>query len=364
MPKHARTVPTAHEATFARGIREDSHSIQAFIRANGVFRSKRFPKGTPLREMQLWREETRLRLLGRIAPEPTEHAVGNFYDDVRVYLSAIVDMPTLRWRRDDMAHWMRVFGTRPRHTITPLEIRQQLAQWRKVYAASTVNHRRTALLHFFTVLDGKSGPNPVREVPRYRDDSQDAPPRALPLPVVIALLKGMPESKTKARLELMAWTGWPHAQIARLQSVDIDWKAQRVYVRARQKGRGVAGRWTPVLPQAWAALRKFRKWDAWGKFSPSSARKSLRLSAEHLRTAKHTPRALKVAVQNVTPYQLRHSFLTLIAATTHDDRAVATLGLHSDRRQADRYTKAATDPRVANALAAVARVAKLAQKAS
>lgn len=347
----------------AKGVRQDQFGFQAFVKAQGVFRSKRFPLDTPMREMQLWRDEVRLRLLGRIAPDPVRSGE-TFADDVAEYLKVVSDMPSLRWRKDDMDLWVQRFGSRSRRSLTSVEIRRQLAIWRQSYAASTVNHRRAALMHFFTVMEGKSGANPVRDCPRFREDSQDAPPKAIPLPAILALLKRMPESKTRARLAVMAWTGWPHAQIARLEPDDVDWKARRVYIRGRHKGRGTAGRWMAVLPQAWPALKAFKKWDAWGAFSASSARKSLRLAADHLKADPTIPKAIKVAVDDVTPYDLRHSFLTLVAATTNDDRAVAQLGLHSDRRQADRYTRAATDPRVATALAAVARVAKVAQKAS
>src|SRR6185295_12121548 len=38
-----------------------------------------------------------------------------------------------------------------------------------VLSPSAVNKRRTALQHLFTVLDGKSAPNPVKNVPKFRE---------------------------------------------------------------------------------------------------------------------------------------------------------------------------------------------------
>lgn len=359
-----------------KGIRQDKHGYQAFLEVRGQWRSKRFPFDTPIREMQLWRDETRLRILGRIAPQP-EYQGDTFADDVRTYLGAISDMPSFRSRQDDMALWVQVFGRRPRHTLTALEIRSQLARWRKAYAANTVNHRRTALMHFFTVLNGKGGANPVREVPRYRDDSQDAPPRALSQAAIDWLLDAMPASQTKARLVLFRWTGWPPAQMARLQPSDVRWD-EGVYVRPRRKGKGAAGVWLPLLPQAWAALREFSRLRCWADttrqghprvWSTSSARKSLRLASRKARRElarayaartldRAVARALRRELLDVTPYQLRHSFGTLVAQITKDDRAVQVLLQHADVRQTHRYTKMTADPRAAAALTEVARALK------
>lgn len=329
-----------------KGVRADAHSLQAFVKVRGIFRSKRFPHGTPDRELSLWRDETRLRLLGRIAPQPVTGDTLSV--DVRRYLRAVRQMPTYTWRENDLYLWTSVLGHRVRSSIASVEIRTQLERWRKKYAASTVNHRRTALMHLWTVLDGKSAPNPVKDVPRYRETQR--PPRALSPKIIAKLLAAMPASLTKARLTLMAWTGWPHAQIMRLEPSDIDWN-RAVYIRPRQKGGGVAGRWLPLLPQAWAALRAFKRAGAWGTFSTSAMRTSLRLAA-----SKVDPKL------DITPYDLRHSFLTLVALAGKDDRAVSALGLHSDPRMSRRYTEASVDPRVANALTAVAKFTKPARK--
>lgn len=330
--------------------RPHSGGWQVYTRVKGRFVSVLLPAQPTALEVREWVRQQHVAGKSPDLMLPAEQRERTFAEDVTDYLAAVATMPTIRWRTEDMARWVAVFGTRPRQAITAVEIRQQLEAWRKDYAANTVNHRRTAMLHFFSVTNGKAGANPVRDVPRYRDDSQDAPPKAIPLSAVKALLARMPDSATKARLSLMAWTSWPQAQIARLEPGDVDWKGKRVYVRPRRKGKGVGGRWVTVLPQAWTALRAMRRWDAWGAFSTSSARKSLRLAATHLRASKTTPKAVKAAVEDVTPYDLRHSLLTLIAAVTKDDRAVAAVALHADLRQAMRYSKAATDPRVTAAL--------------
>ena len=59
---------------------------------------------------------------------------------------------------------------------------------------------------------------------------------------------------------------------------------------------------------------------------------------------------LRTEFLDVTPYQLRHTFGTLVAGISADDRAVQTLMQHSDIRQTHRYTQATADPRAAAAL--------------
>lgn len=333
-----------------KGIRKGSNGRwQSYVRVRGRFYSRWWDPDTALTLMKRWIEEKRVRVrLGAALPAVSDY----LSEDVRHYLEQIATMPTYEWRAKDLDLWVQVFGPdRDRKTITPGEIRAQLESWRKDYAASTVNHRRTALMHLFTVLDGKSAPNPARDVPKYREARR--PPRALTPATIAALLNAMPASTTKARIELMAWTGWPHAQIMRLEPSDIDWN-RAVYIRPRQKGSGIEGRWLPLLPQGWRALRAFKRAGAWGEFSTSSMRRSLRLAASHVAKDKRQPKAIRQAVADITPYDLRHSFLTLVALVTRNQRAVTMLGLHADPRQSQRYTEAAVDPIMASALSEVA----------
>lgn len=330
------------------GIAKTATGWRAFVRVRGKLHSKCFPAATAILTMRRWREEQRVRVrLGAELP-PAGHSLG---EDVTRYLAQVQTMPTLRHRRDDLALWLDVFGLdRIRKSITPGEIRAQLEAWRmEDYAPSTCNHRRTALMHLWSVLDGKSAPNPARDVPRYQEDA--GPPRALSPAAVALLLHLMPDCQTKARLTLLAWTGWPPAQIAKLTPPDIDWD-RTAWVRPRRKGRGAAGVCLPLLPAAWDALRDFKRLGCWGAFSTASARTSLRRAATKA-NAIMLPLALHAELADVTPYQFRHSFGTLVAAITRDDRAVQSLMQHSDIRTTHRYTGATVDPRVAAAMAKV-----------
>jgi integrase len=347
-------------ADLPTGITRTPHGFRVCKRVNGHLYTKRFKDAAEIPKWIRWRHELAIRLdAGAPALVQSGHA---FRDDARAYLLAVRGMPTYRWRADDIALWVEVFGDRARADIQSHEIRAQLAKWRTRYAANTCNHRRTALLHLWTVLDGKSKPNPVRDVPRYRDDSQDRPPRALAPPVLRALFATMAPSATKARLQLIAWTGWPHAVIYQITSRDIDWRGRRVYVHGRLKGKGTKGSWRELMPRGWAALRIFAQLKAWGPFSSPAARISLRLAATKVGKDTTLPAAIREAVEDITPYDLRHSFLTLVAVIGKDDRAVASVAGHSDMRMGARYTGAATDPRVTSALEAVTTALKLARK--
>jgi integrase len=346
----------------ATGIRLlPSGKWQAYIRVRGEFISETFPHRTSLTLMKRWRETQKIQARNGQRPQPLDGAT--LADDVKSYLLQRQTMTTLRHRTDDLQLWLNHFGrNRVRKSITAGEIRAQLETWRaQGYAASTVNHRRTALMSLWTVLDGISAPNPARDVPRFTE--AQGPPRALSQAAVLALLDAMGSSQTRARLELLRWTGWPPAQIAKLEPADIRWD-EAVYVRPRRKGKGVAGAWLPLLPEAWAALREFKRLGCWGEFSTSSARTSFRRAARHARRAiakaywrrtipKAEARAIRRELLDVTPYQLRHSFATLVAGITLDDRAVQTLLQHSDIRTSHLYTGATADPR---ALAGLAKV--------
>lgn len=361
------TKPTP-ENNLPTGIVRTPRGFRAFVRVApgpGGLKSKCFKPGTSLLTMRRWREEQRVRKhLGADLPE-TGHTLR---EDVAAYLRQVQTMPTIRHRRDDLALWLKVLGPdRPRHAITSGDIRAQLEQWRADgYAASTVNHRRTALMHLWSVLDGKSAPNPARDVPRYHEDSQDAPPRALSQTAADLIMACMGPSLTRARLELYRWTGWDQATMAQLTPADIRWD-DAVNVPTRKKGRGVVRQWLPLLPQGWAALREYKRLGAWGAFSTASARTRFRRAARKARRqvatayAKRTmdraaARRLRAELLDVTPKQLRHTFGTLVAAVTQDDRAVQALLQHADLRQTHRYTGATVDPRVAAALAKVQQI--------
>jgi integrase len=331
-----------------KGIRRTSSGWQVFARVRGEFRSKHYPPDTPLATLKLRREELRARAVLH-EPEPTDGST--FGDDCALYLQAVKGMPTYEDRAYRIEQWRQALGAeRSRASITSVEIRQYLELWHtradRPLAPGSLNLRRTALMHLWTVLDGKSAPNPVRDVPRYREEP---PPLRLPTLAqadrAIAAVPGVGrKGRTRVRLRVLLWTGWPAAQLMRLTSADVHWRQRTVTLTARRKGKGTRTRTLPLLPQALAALRELRAIGGWGAFSTSSMHSMLARACKSAR------------VPTFHPYALRHLFLTRLAVTSRDDRVVAELGMHADIRQARRYTEQSVDPRIRAALEAVQRL--------
>ncbi len=329
----------------AKGIRRTGSGWQVYVRVKGEFRSKHFPPNTDLVDLKAWRSQMKAR--GWLAqPEPDMEA-DTFADDCAQYLKLVAGMTTIKDRTYRIHQWRDTLGAnRARASITSLEIRHQLERWRLTgLSPASLNLRRTALMHLFTVLDGKSARNPVRDVPPFRET-----PKAVRLPTLAEAKKALAvhqrDTKTKARLAVLLWTGWPPAQLMRVKESDVDWKAATARLPGRRKGKGTAGRVLPLLPQAVAALRRLRREDAFGQFSTSGARRALRLACQ------------RAKVPVFTPYALRHLFLTTVALATKDDRVVAELAQHADIRMTRRYTQASVDPRLTAGLKLVEQALK------
>ena len=334
------------------GVYRDQWGFSASVRGGGQRAEKRFPPGTSLKAIKAWRDETRvsLRKAAHLATR------GTFANDSARYLLAVGAMPTFRQRRRDIQLWIEAFGQRRRASITTPEIDALLSRWLgEGLAASTVKHRRTALLHLWHRLDGTDAANPVRRslVPVEPEPE----PRGLPYSTVHRILDAMPDqgqaikgqardtaSKTKIRFALMAYTGFSPTTIMRLRPHDVRWDAGAVFVAGRRKGKGTKGQTIPLTSAGLAALRRFDALDCWGPFSTSSAWKSFQTACR------------RVGLSGLRPYDLRHTFGTAVYAATGDLRATQQLLGHASRTTTDRYTLAAVPERLQ---VAVGQVEKL-----
>jgi integrase len=317
-----------------RGIVRTPYGFRVYVRVHGQLLTKRFPVSATLPILRAWRDETirSHRLTGSKA------ARGTLAGDVAIYLRAVASMPTYADRKRDLERWLDRFGHRARWTLTPVEIRTQLEEWRASgKAASTCNHRRTALSHLFSTLD-RGGPNPVRAVTKFKDPKPT--PRGIPPFTVRRILRKMAASRTKARLEVLAWTGMRPKELMHLAPADVNRQLKQILIRTAKDG---PPRIVPLTPLAVAALQRFAARDAWGPFSLASARKSLHLACK---AAKVPP---------IRIYDLRHSFLSLVAVVSRDERIVQHLAGHTHTKTTQRYTLSSVDPRIMKAMAAVGR---------
>jgi integrase len=312
----------------AKGVYKDRSGIAIRVSVGGVpreFRKDEHGKSYAHKSTD-WLKIERKRIDARehLKEEREIIAATSLRADARSYLKAL----TGRTKADAenlLAHWLSVFGDRARDTITPLELRQHAATW--TCQASTFNHRRQAMISLYTALNGPRGYNPAREMPKQQEIA--GAPKALPYTVINAVLKAMPDTQSRARLKVMAYTGLPQMQIEKL--TPDDWHGARLRVTPRRKGAGAAGRWIPLSPDAQAALADFARLKCWGPFSRSSLWKAWKAYGP----------------KGSNPYSLRHSWITeLYRRSNGDVLALQQLAIHSRLEQTQRYAAAALEDRM------------------
>lgn len=350
MPRRGRRVP------MGRGISRDASGFSVRLQVAGVEVERRFPLATPIAKMRRWREDEIARR--RALWEAGRPLTGTFAADAATYLAAVQAMPSYASRQQEIGVWVAHFGERPRDTIQPVEIRTLRDRWLTVgpklvqqrirgervwvpvpgpLSASSVNKRLRALSNLYRVLDGRHVRNVVREIPEAIEDER--PPRDLPWSAVERLLDALPPSQTQCRLRVIAWTGLAHTQLAALTPADVHLDAGTMFVRRRRKGRCLqTGRLVPLLPQAIDAFRAFAAADCWGTFSASSMWTTFQRAAA------------KVGLQGVRPYDLRHTFSTIVVlATGGDERLAQEMLGHVDIRTTRHYTRGALSAQTAAA---------------
>ncbi len=339
----------------APGIRRLPKSVQVYARVKGKFVSETYP--LTMRLSDLKDKRARLIALHKYGTPnaPPDEDETTFAADASRYLALVMGMPSFEDRTHHIREWVRVFGHRTRKSITAAEIRAQLGQWAingrvdgKPLSPASLNLRRTALMALYSVLDGKSAPNIVRDVPRFDESSSADVNRAQPVAVWYRLLARIgsyarPDSKTKARLRVILWTGLPHSLLAQLTPGDIDWKGQRIRVSRRKKGTGTPPQWIPVVPQAIAALKRFAAVKAWGEFSASAMHSSLALAVRH-ENARRARMGLK-RLPKIRPYDARHTFAAEQAKVVHDEWLLDAFLVSRQRR----YREGAKEQRMAAA---------------
>ena len=335
-----------------RCVYEDAHGIAAVAHFRQATEEKRFPHGTDRDIIKQWQDETRAALRKQLGDRPTR---GTLAGDAPYYLGIVGHMKGIVERTRHITEWVARLGQRDRHRITPPEIRAALETWRveRHLSASSLNHRRTALQHLYSVLDGKGERNPVRSVPRYREP--DALPRGLPWATIRSILREMPPSVTRLRVALIATTGLPHATLGRLVAADVDCDA-RTYARpGRQKGAGTKAQRMPLSRRAAWYFRLLGRVNGWGPFSRRSLYESFRRGCVRAELAA-SHRGETIDLSRIRPYDLRHSFATWVYAATGDVQAVKELLGHTSLATSLRYTRSAVPPALAAASAAAERI--------
>lgn len=309
---------------------------------------RHFPAETPLEEMQAWRADEQARQ--RLAKRTRAHH-GSFAGDAKRYLKLVAGLPTIKDRTREIAVWIGVFEGRQRDRITSGEIRAQRDLWattprsdkdERPLAAGTINRRLRALSNLYTVLDGPRAENPVRDVDELREPDPQA--RALPYETIAAIIEALPDrgrprkgrkapkvSESKVRIRCLAYSQITPQQLKVLTPADLDLPNARLRLPARAKGRGAAAVWVPLLPEAVKAFDDFDRLKLYGRFSQRSLRKSW------------TRAAKKAGASGARPYDLRHTFGTLVYRATGSREAVQQLLQHAEWSTSARYAMGAED---------------------
>lgn len=311
--------------------------FRAFVRVapgKGGLKSQRFGKTATLTEMKRWREDTRVAF--RKAPRPKVEK-GTLAADIQRYLKLVATMPTIKDRTRDLNDWAHVFGPLDRHTITRQDYQLQLQEWRltgkrgKPLAASTVNHRRTAIEHLYTVLDGKAAPNPLRDIAPFTEPP--AEPRDIGLATARAILSAMKPSKTRARIKVLAWTGMRgNSELGKMKPEYVNLAQKECWAPTGKKGKPRLIVLNSYGVQAW---REFAQFKAWGTYSKDSLRRSFHRAVKAVNAARAKDKL--PPLPHIRVYDLRHTIATAMRRAGADLADIqAHLG-HTSPRMTQRY---------------------------
>lgn len=330
-----------------KGIRRTARGWRVYGRVGGQFFSKSFPAETALTVLKTWRHDARTKRrtqqLGVDADLPPS---GTLPADILDYLALVTEMPTIDQRTYDLGCWVTALGAdRRRRSLTARELVAVMNDWKAGgLTAGTCNRRRTALMHLWHRLDGKSAPNPLRDVPRFREP--DALPRGRPYRLLEQIFKAMVPSQSRARLKAIAYLGIAQSELKRVDRTR-DWnrKAGTLVITGRQKGEGTPTRVIKLTAKGTAALREMQRQQAWGPFSNSTLGRRWHAAIKRVRLEEHD-------VPDIRPYDLRHSLGTEIFRLTRDLKSVKEYLGHKSLKTSERYMHAAVAEGVARAAAA------------
>ena len=186
-----------------------------------------------------------------VPPNTLRHDAERYLDQKASQLISIRD------RRRNLYQWMERFG----HIRTLAldqhigELNAQLYEWRKNLSGATCNHRRDALMNVVRVLYGSRAASGLSDLVTF----PKAPPKPRALDrshIADVIRKVEPESKLRARLELMQWTRMRPSQMGRLTPEDFQLDAEIPHVIVAQ-GKGGKAAAVPLLEEGVAAARAF-----------------------------------------------------------------------------------------------------------
>lgn len=349
-----------------KGIRYHGDGIQAYRRVHGKLHFSPTFAESEIEEARAWYVK-----LGRdhFAGHTDAAAKrGTFEADVQAYLLRRAAMPTIGQVRAHLALWLDALGRdRPRNSVKTAEVDVVIQRWLaplphgkapQLYApgrkgrlpqacgldTSTIRKRRYTLRSFYIVMNGEGGYNPVQAAQNFA--VKPAETRGTDYGTIARILAAMPDyhshrrgtapaaiNLSKLRATVIAATGLPPGLLAQIRPADLhlDEPEPWVHTPEREKGDGIERR---RLKLSAAGVAAFRVLDAVGglvEFEPGPLCRSWQRARQraHVR-------------ENITIYDLRHSFGAEVYRLTGDEATVARLLLHAEGSPTTaRYTRGA-----------------------
>jgi hypothetical protein len=343
----------------APNIYRTPHGWRVYVKRDGVLKPRRFKPDVTLEQLQRYvatfKEETdRIREERRTVDAERK---GTFAADGARYLAlkVVKAMPSYSDRKFQIERWSKVFGSRPRSTITARDIDEQLHAFvDDGLSGSTVNKLRTALMSLWTRLDGRAAANPVRETTVFEEAEQE--PRGQPYKLLTRILDAIPDrarpvkgvkgvrpSPSRARIEIILWTGMTPGQVGDLDPAKHFSIRERWYTSPpRRKGkrprfpRPLVRK--PMTKDAQAAFRKFVAIKAYGPFDRRGLRHVwLRAVARVEKQMQAERKDPKFKLPRIRLYDIRHSFGTEFFKRTKNLGLVGEMLDHSNPRTSRRY---------------------------
>lgn len=332
-----------------KGLRRTATGWRVYGRVGGQFFSKSFPAETALTVLKTWRHDQRTTIRARqLGVEADRPPSGTLPADIRDYLALVTTMPSIDQRTYDLGCWVTALGVdRPRRGVTARELTTVMNAWKASgLTGATCNRRRTALMHLWHRLDGRSATNPLRDVPRFKEAG--ARPRGRPYRLLEQIFAAMQPSASRARLKAIAYLGIAQSELKRVDRQQ-DWNrpAGTLIIRGRAKGETheTPMRVIKLTAKGTAALRELARQHAWGPFSNSTLGRRWHAAIARVRVDRPDVPAMR-------PYDLRHSLGTELYRLTRDLKAVKEYLGHASLKTSERYMHAAVADGVARAAAA------------
>jgi integrase len=391
------TLPTKKgdkDVRVAPNIVKTYRGWRAYVRHQGRLVPKRFTDAQGEQAVLDWIAGFKEQAAAHVAKQKTEKAarLGTLLADITAYLqrATVKAQPTYEDRVREMEKWIYVlpFGEsletqkkkgitpaytplalRPRTAITVDDLDEHLQALVNLgYSGGSVNKFRHTLQGMYTTLDGRGAANVVKGARIFPE--AELLPRGRDYGLLLKILDAIPErgrgrkgeqgsakdaSQSKARIEVMLWTGLTPVQLQRLTpehfSIDGRWFIEPRRLKGKQPRFPQPARPKFMIDDAVQAFTKFVARNCWGYFSRPSLR-SLWLRAvarveQQLRTELGDA---EFNLARVRLYDIRHSVGTAVTED-HDGNLGPTREMlgHRSERTSNRYSQAAVPAVLRNA---------------